>query len=223
MSKHHPNRRSWNFIDLTGQRFGRLLVLNASVPAKSSTRWECRCDCGAIAIIATGNLRHGHTRSCGCLKRDGTGHITHGLSKTRELRIWQKMIARCHRPEDDHFKYYGARGIYVCDRWRNSVADFYSDMGPRPSPKHSIERKNNDGPYSPDNCRWATHAEQMLNRRNSVMLTYLGKTQNLCLWAKELGLPFKLLQSRNARGWPTEKILETPRKHYWSRRITRKS
>ncbi len=145
----------------------------------------------------------------------------HGGSKTSEYRSWSHMIARCHTPSDCHYQYYGARGISVCDQWRHSFATFILNMGKCPE-GFTIDRIDNGGNYTPDNCRWANKSTQMRNRRNAVMLTFNGKTQNMVEWATELGLGYKMLQHRYARGWPAERIL-SPRLTRWSRRITQKS
>jgi hypothetical protein len=130
------------------------------------------------------------------------------------------MIGRCYNQNHERFVYYGARGITVCERWRNSVEAFVSDVGPRPSPLHSLDRINNNGNYEPSNCRWATKKTQSLNRRMAVMLTFNGKTQPMTAWAEELGVRSRMLQARHARGWSDQKILATPKLKTWNRRPT---
>jgi hypothetical protein len=141
----------------------------------------------------------------------------HGMAASREYKAWSKMKCRCHNPRDTRYNYYGARGIRVCDRWRASFSEFFGDMGPCPV-AHSIDRIDNDGNYEPGNCRWADKPTQMKNRSNAVMLTFEGRTMNLCDWAKELGVNWKMLQHRLDRGWTVDKTLGTPRCTYWSRR-----
>ena len=154
-------------IDLTGQRFERLTVIERRQHGKVA-RWLCLCDCGAAKEFAHGNLRNGTSRSCGCLRADAlrASKTTHGQRGEPEYAVWGTMKRRCHSPACADFKYYGARGISVCDRWRASFEAFIADMGKRPSDKHSIERVNNDGNYEPSNCVWATVAEQAKNRRH---------------------------------------------------------
>lgn len=131
----------------------------------------------------------------------------HGKYKTPEFAVWQRMIRRCYEPQADSYPFYGARGISVCTRWRESFQSFLNDVGPRPSPRHSIERINNDGNYEPDNVRWATHIEQCRNRRSTRLYTYKGQTRCIKEWAAIVGLKTGTLQWRLNHGWSIEQAL----------------
>lgn len=164
--------QGWQKKDITGARFGRLTVIEPAGRAQNRKLiWRCKCDCGGERLTEGSDLRRGRTLSCGCLQseRTVTAHTKHGHASrdghSPEYGIWGAMRGRCHDPNDSGFKWYGARGITVCPEWRDSFEAFFSDMGARPSPAHSIERKNNDLGYSKANCMWATRAQQARNKR----------------------------------------------------------
>lgn len=155
------------FIDMTGRRFGRLLVISyAGRPRPSQHEWLCNCDCGTEIKVDGARLRKGSTTSCGCLRNElnATRFVTHGETNSPEYTSWVGMKGRCLNPANPKYERYGGRGISVCDRWRDSFEAFLEDMGHRPSPAHSIDRRDNDGNYEPGNCRWATPVEQQRNR-----------------------------------------------------------
>ena len=153
-------------IDLTGQKFGRLIAIEKTDrrSGKGSIVWKCKCDCGKETFVSSSSLRSGNTQSCGCLNKELV--TTHGMKNTSEYRSWQSMKDRCYNPNYNQFKDYGGRGIIVCDRWKDSFENFFSDMGPKPSNKHSIDRIDNDGNYELGNCKWSTAREQVRNRRH---------------------------------------------------------
>lgn len=154
-------------VNLAQRRFGRLLVLRRNGTQCSHAMWECLCDCGQLATVMRGALLSGNTRSCGCLKSelDKIKLRTHGMTNTPEYNVWRTMIQRCTNPKNKDYRYYGGRGIRICQKWRKSFAAFLSDMGNRPFPKAEIDRKNNDGNYEPNNCRWVDDYIQANNRR----------------------------------------------------------
>jgi hypothetical protein len=200
--------------DLTGRRFGRLVACGP-VEVKRYTGvthvvWACLCDCGIEARVPAGRLRSGQ-QSCGCKKSEDAKKkaTTHGLSKgNAEYKAWCHIKERCHNQRDKAFCRYGGRGIVVCERWRESFEAFLADMGKRPSPKHSIDRIDNDGNYEPGNCRWATMTEQGNNKRNNRHFEAFGKRQTLAQWARELGVTRELLDNRlRLLKWPVEKAL----------------
>jgi hypothetical protein len=188
-----------NFIDLTGQRFSRPTVIkHAGKDHRGEAVWECLCDHGgqgqptlAPVPIRGSKLRTGHTRSCGCLQVDSItihGHNKRG-AKSSEYYSWSTMIDRCYNPNNPKYHLYGGRGITVCDHWRDSFENFLADMGPKPSLRLSIHRKN-DGNYEPSKCIWATQRIQMAETRINLNLTYNGQTKILSEWSRILINPY---------------------------------
>lgn len=185
-------------IDMTGEVVGRLTVIKRAENSKSGkVRWLCICECGNSKIVHSHALRSGHTKSCGCLKKESIikRSTTHGLTvngKPTEYSIWQGMKNRCHNPNSERYKDYGARGIKVSDEWRNNFAQFYNDMGERPSPDYTVERIDNNKGYSKDNCRWATYTEQARNRRiqsnNSTGFSGIQWNNEIAKYTADIGI-----------------------------------
>lgn len=193
--------------DLTGKTFGYLDVIEFAGRRASKALWLCRCRCGAEIQADGYNLSSGHTTSCGCRRKEApAANIIHGLSKTRAHRIWRKMLERCNNPKARHFEDYGGRGIKVCERWRE-FTNFYADMGDPPDGL-SIDREDNDGDYTPENCRWATDLQQAANKRTTHRIERDGVTLTITEWCERLGLKRNTVEKRIAAGWPKERWLD---------------
>ena len=193
-------------IDLTGKRFGRLIVISF-YGRTNATKWNCICDCGATVIVNGHDLkRESGTKSCGCYRKDML--TTHGHNSdgkiTSEYGSWHSMIDRCFNRNSISYKRYGGRGVSVCDEWKNSFQAFVNDMGNKPTDKHSLERENNNGNYEPNNCRWATKAEQQNNMSSNRMLTINGETLSISQWSKKTSIKPKTIYARVGRGWSSE-------------------
>lgn len=199
------------FQDLTGQMFGRMVVVGFA-GMNHRSQWFCKCDCGKTKKILALSLKNGKTNSCGCLQKERIIEVKtkHGHAKrnhvSKTFEAWRRMLNRCQNPNCKEYNYYGGRGITVCDHWRNSFENFLADMGEKPKGL-SIDRIDNNGNYCPENCRWANSKEQANNRRSNIQLSYNGKTQNISQWADELGLARGTVSSRLKRGWIVERAL----------------
>src|SRR5208282_977532 len=195
-----------------GKQYGRLTVMADAGIVNGRHRVDCLCSCGERKTIQLGHVVCGAITSCGCFQRERArdANRTHGRSKTPESFIWQHIRQRCENRKDSGYKNYGGRGIFMCNRWRKSFADFLADMGPRPSQKHTIERCDNNGPYAPDNCYWATRIQQNRNRRNNRLLEYDGRVQLLMEWAEECKINVSTLHKRLRRGWTVKHAITTP-------------
>lgn len=200
-------------LDLTGQRYGRLTVVGPYV----NKRWTCRCDCGNVKEVFQGSLRRGWTKSCGCLNSEMTAkrNRKHGLTKQNqkpaEFTVWVLMRTRCQDPDASSYPHYGGRGITVCERWASSFEAFMKDMGPRPSESHQLDRIDNNGPYSPENCRWTDKVTQMNNTRVNHLLTLDGTTRTIANWSRATGIRPETIRQRISKlGWDVERALTTP-------------
>jgi hypothetical protein len=192
-----------------GSRYGRLAVIGIKDRSEAGKiRWSCRCDCGNLTVVVGSHLTSGAVISCGCYGRSVAK--THGMSKHPLFRVWTAMIHRCDNPDNKHFKDYGGRGIRVCERWRK-FQNFYSDMGERPFVGAEIDRKNNDGDYTPENCRWATRAEQCSNTRANRYIEHNGVRRCVTEWSRLTGISDIMISQRVFKlGWPIHLALSVP-------------
>jgi hypothetical protein len=213
-------------IEMIGVRFGRLTAIERIKDgARGKLRFRFLCECGNTTEAIADNVRRGQILSCGCLRAEVSRvrMTTHGHAPTgrpsREYIVWRHVIARCENPEDPAYKDYGARGIGVCKRWRDSFENFLADMGFRPRGL-SIERIDNNKGYEPGNCKWANPFEQARNRRNNISITHNGKTMVLSEWASHLGLKYHTLYARiTTQGMSFDAAISIPvRKHKPRRR-----
>lgn len=196
-------------LDISNTKFGYLTAINVNSVSKSrAILWNCVCSCGNECVVSTNNLRNGHTKSCGCYMKKRTSEInsTHGKSRTSEYYIWKTMKSRCENKSNISYKYYGARGIMVCERWFNSFENFINDMGLRPSNKYSIDRIDNNGNYEPSNCKWATKFEQAGKKRSNKILEFNGETMILEDWARRLNITSGAISNHLRNGKSFESI-----------------
>ena len=201
----------YNFLDITGHRFGRLVgVKRIENKNKNLTRWLCLCDCGNYTEVNLGNLRNGGIQSCGCLNLEKIKErkTTHGMSKTRLYKVWSYIITRCYNEKCEHFDDYGGRGIKMSDEWRNDFMNFYNDMADGYMKGVQLDRIDVNGNYEKGNCRWVTAKENARNKRNTVYITHEGITKPLAQWAEEKGIKFsQLFHDRVKKGWKSHYVL----------------
>jgi hypothetical protein len=209
---------TWNngIVPTIGEKWGRLTVVeDARRGNKGKAIVTAECDCGTRRQYVLSDLRKGNTKSCGCLKADGTtAHATHGHTRnrmhSRTYRAYHAMISRCTNPKSERWDQYGGRGIAICERWLESFENFLADMGECPTDR-TLDRKKVDGNYEPNNCRWATDEEQMNNTQRSHFLEFNGERLTVAQWARRLNVPVNTLYSRlKKQGWSIEKTLTTP-------------
>ena len=197
--------------DLTGQRFGRLLVLEyAGKTWYGKSKWRCKCDCGEVKDVDVSSLNRGYTQSCGCLQKEGISkrNSTHQMTYSKAYNSWQCMRSRCQRPNDKEYARYGGRGITVCKRWQ-TFENFYADMGDPPDGA-TLDRRDNSKGYCKDNCRWATRQQQANNRRGNLMIAFDGRTMTLAQWARNTGINSTTIRARLNRGWTVKDSLTKP-------------
>lgn len=196
------------YTDLSGKRLGRWTVLTRVKDRRHASYWSCVCKCGTKREVRGAMLRRGIALSCGCIAREK--HTKHLMTYSREWKSWVGMKERCYCKTNKRYPLYGARGITVCERWRESFLNFFKDMGKVP-PRYSIERVDNNGNYELANCIWATQQTQNRNRRSNVHLTLNGETRILSDWPKILGISKRTMEYRRNKGLTDEQILSKSR------------
>lgn len=195
-----------------GQKFGRLTTVEKTHRWREE-HWVCSCECGGNSLSAASALRNGRSRSCGCLKNEmaRSRRLKHGRRGTSLYNRWASMIQRCENPNDRWYESYGGRGVTVCERWKNSFEDFLVDVGEPPTPKHQLDRIDNDKGYEPGNVRWATPRQQSVNKRTTVYAELDGVKRPLIEWCEILNLNYRVVKQRFGRlRWSAEKSLLTP-------------
>lgn len=199
------------YYDITGRRYGRLVVLGKGASRSGQTSWDCRCDCGSEVNVVKQSLVRGATLSCGCLMREMCSQMakqkaTHGMRQSPEYSVWSGMKRRCENPNDKRFSDYGGRGFAV--RYA-SFQEFFDELGPRPSPRHQIDRIDNSRGYEPGNCRWATPERQQRNTRRTLLVSAFGKTAPLKDFCDERGVAYQRAWRRiRKQGWSAERALQ---------------
>jgi hypothetical protein len=202
---------------MIGRVFSRLTVIAKSERPK---HWVCQCACGAQKTVQSANLRSNGTKSCGCLARERITrrNTTHGCAahsaRRTEYRIWSGIKTRCLNPRSEAFARYGGRGVTMCSAWANSFETFLEDMGHRPSPLHTIDRIDNDGPYAKENCRWSDRYQQANNRSSNVRVEINGQCMTMSEAAREYGKTRQHIRDRIEQGWPLSMALLIPTAPY---------
>lgn len=202
--------------NLTGQRFGRLIVIKQGKSTWKSNRtsWDCACNCGNKINVASKNLKNGRTQSCGCLMRDsarerGRKSIKHGMEGTKPYKLWGCIKARCYNPNNPSYRNYGARGISMCEEWRNDFKMFYDwVIANGYGDGLQIDRIDKNGNYEPNNCRFITCKENQRNRRDNILITIGDETKTVSAWAEESGINYHTMLHRVKCGWGEERLLK---------------
>lgn len=203
--------------DLTGKKYGRLIVLNKEPNTKTQhNRWKCKCDCGNISIVSASSLKNQTTRSCGCLQKEliANRNLKHNMANTRVYRIWDGMKSRCYNSNSSGFLSYGGRGIKVCAEWldkEKGFINFYEwSLKNGYNDDLTIDRIDVNGNYNPENCRWLSSKEQAYNRRSNRYITYNNETHTITEWAKIYRINSGTISSRIQSGWSIERAFTTP-------------
>lgn len=205
----HPR---FDINDYIGKKCGKLTVVGLAEKSTEEKLWKlrCKCECGKFTNLTPSQFNRCIVKSCGCLKGK-TGSSKDGRSNHPLYNIWLQMMYRCYKPSAKYYNRYGGRGIIVCDEWHDfwKFVEWSDSIGGRP-PGHSIDRIDNDGPYSPQNCRWTIQKEQVRNQSRNIVLEYNGTSKCLAEWAEDLGINWVTLHNRYIRGWSVERMLTEP-------------
>lgn len=197
-------------IDLSGQRFGRLTVIERADSSKGKTKWLCKCECGKETVVFASNLTRGIAKSCGCLRNEVTSkrRTIHGQRRSRLYNIWEQMKGRCTRSTHPFYRLYGGRGITICEEWKDSFKPFHDWATANGYADNlTIDRIDTNGNYCPENCRWADMVTQANNTSRNHLLEYNGEVHTLAEWSKLTGINYMSLKTRIRRGWSVERAL----------------
>lgn len=191
-------------MDVSGVRRGRLVATS-----RDGKKVNCVCDCGATVQVGFSNFMYGNSSSCGCLRKEllVAKNTTHGKSGSPEYIAWAAMVQRCTYEGHQYYPLYGGSGVKVCARWLHSFENFLEDMGSKPSPRHSVDRIDVAGNYTPENCRWATPKEQQNNKTNNVRLSYEDHNLTVAEWASKLNVSPQTIYCRVKKGWDVKEVL----------------
>lgn len=199
-----------NVKDMVGRKIGRLTVISFAGYLNDQASWNCKCECGNESVVRGYALRIARVRSCGCLQVEiaRAGHIRHGMDNSPTYRSWHAMKSRCTNPNVPYYENYGGRGISFCEKWEK-FEGFLDDMGVRPEGT-SLERKDSNGNYCKDNCKWGTSTEQARNKRTTVFIEINGVKRCVSEWAEITGVSKGVIRSRMLYGWPKEHLFDPP-------------
>lgn len=206
------------FVDLQGQRINRLSVIGYAGKRGQNQKWLCQCDCGNLIVVRADHLTTQKTESCGCFHKEHIVKTNSARNKFKTHHVlynrWLLMRQRCNNPKNPNYSDYGGRGIKICERW-NSFENFIADMGEPPTPEHTLDRKDVNGDYSPENCRWSDQIAQANNKTNSLFYTINGETRSLAEWCRIYNAPYARVRDRlikhNKNGqWDIYSALTTP-------------
>lgn len=214
------------FIDLTGQRFGKLVVVERVENIGRQTAWLCKCDCGSEKVVMAWNLKTRNTSSCGCLWQEVVPehnkelNTRHGESHTKLHKVWRNMRYRCFNPNSKSYEDYGGRGITICEEW--NVFEKFRDWALKNGYEETltIDRIDVDGNYCPENCRWVSEKKQQNNKRNNNYITFNGNTHTIKEWSEITGIGWSTIKGRLKAGWPVEKTLTQKPNRYRKKEVT---